>query len=260
MKRLVTFSCVALAALAWSERSEAQDAKGFGSKGQLIVSADRLFPLFSYTSVSVTETNNNVTTTTTDHGSSLVLLFGSEPGIGAVNPHTIPRAAVDFTVIDRLTLGGDVVLGFGLGGSHKVETNNNGTTRSFSNDAPTETVIGFGPRVGYILPLTDILAFWPRGGVSFYSVHTRTVVTDNQGNTQHTDTDTDTIFSLDLDPQLAIVPIPHFFFHAGPLINIPIGGSHKIERTTGNTTESTSDDLSIFHFGLSVGLGGWFDL
>ena len=257
-RRLVTFACVALAALAWSGRSEAQDAKGFGSKGQLIITADRLFPLFSYTSVSTTETNNNDTRTTTDKGSSFVLLLGQEPNVPSV--HTVPRVAVDFTVIDRLTIGGDVVLAFGLGASEKVEDNNNGTTRTVTNDAPSRTIIGIGPRVGYILPLGDILAFWPRGGFSFYSVRDRSVETDNNGNTTRTTTNSDTIFSLDLDPQLVIVPIPHFFFHAGPLINIPLAGSQKNEVTMGGTTVSTSIDLSVFHFGISTGLGGWFDL
>jgi hypothetical protein len=167
--------------------------------------------------------------------------------------------AVDFTVIDRLTVGGSVALAFGLGGSHKVEDDNNGTNRSTSTDSPTVTVIGFSPRVGYILPLTDWLAFWPRGGFSFYSVRVRTVDTNNM-NVDTTHTDSDTIFSLDLDPQLAIIPVRNFFFTGGLLMNIPLGGSQKSETTTGGTTQSVSNDFSIFHFGLEVGLGGWIDL
>ncbi len=253
-------ACALLAALAWSGRSDAQDAKGFGQKSQLILSADRLFPLFSYTSVSTTQTlNNNTTVTTTDKGSSFVLLLGAEPEVASI--HTVPRVAADFTIIDRLTLGGSVVVAFGLGGSHNVDTTpQNGPKTSTSTDAASRTIFGFGPRVGYILPLGDILAFWPRGGVSFYSVRERQVVNDNNPNNNTTVTNTDSILSLDLDPQLVIVPIPHFFFHVGPLINIPLSGSRSNEETNGSTTTTTKIDLSIFHFGISTGIGGWFDL
>ncbi len=260
---LVTFACVVLATLAWSGSSRAQDAKGFGSKGQLIISADRLFPLFSYTSSSETEhPNNNETRTTSNHGSSFVLLLGNEPQAPTViNPHTLPRAAVDFTVIDRLTVGGDLVIGFGLGGSHKVEDDQGGTTRSTSTDAPTVTIIGIGPRVGYVLPLNDWLAFWPRGGISFYSIRVKSVETPNNPNQpETTTTNSATVFSIDLDPQLVIVPTQHFFFTGGLLMNIPLGGSLKSETSTGGTTTSVSNDFSIFHFGLEVGLGGWLDL
>jgi hypothetical protein len=255
-------ACAALAALAWAGRSDAQEAKGFGEKGQLIISADRLFPLFSYTSQSTTETrNDNTTVTTTDKGSSFVLLLGREPGISSV--HTIPRVSVDFTIIPRLTLGGTIVVGFGLGGSHNTETNPpNGPKVTTSNDAPTQTILGFGPRVGYILPLGEILAFWPRGGISFYSDRTRTVDNGN-GNPnqpQITTTDTATLWSLDVDPQLCIVPIPHFFFNAGPLLNIPLTGSVSHEQANGGTTQTTKNDLSVWHIGISVGLGGWLEL
>jgi hypothetical protein len=254
-------ACAALTALAWSGRSDAQEAKGFGERGQLIISADRLFPLFSYTSVSTTETrDNNTTVTTTDKGSSFVMLIGAEPEVSSI--HTVPRVAVDFTVIPRLTIGGSIVLAFGLGGSHNVDTTpQNGPKVSTSTDAASRTIIGFGPRVGYILPLGDLFAFWPRGGFSFYSVREREVDNGNgQPNQQTTITNTDTLFSLDLDPQFCIIPIQHFFFNAGPLINIPLSGSRSNEVTAGSTTTKTSIDLSVFHFGISVGLGGWFDL
>jgi hypothetical protein len=256
-RRFVVGAAAAIAALAWSGQAGAQDAKGFGEKGQLILSADRLFPLFSYTSFSTTETDNNVTTTQTDKGSSFVLLLGAEPGVSSI--HTVPRVAVDFTVIKGLTVGGSVVLAFGLGGSSNTETNTGGQSVSRSTDAPSRTIIGIGPRVGYILPLGDIIAIWPRGGFSFYSVSEKQTTTQQNGG-DVVDKNSDTIFSLDIDPQLAIVPIQHFFFHVGPLLNIPLSGSRSHDHTAGATTTTTKIDLSIWHFGISTGIGGWFDL
>jgi hypothetical protein len=261
MKRVLVSAAAAAFALAISTTASAQDAKGMGSKGNMFITADRLVPFFSYTSTSVTATNNNTTTTTTTKGSSLVLLLGTE-GQPAVNSiHTIPRAAVDFTVIDRLTVGGAVVLGFGLGGSTSTEVKQGGNTTTNSNDSPTTTIFGIVPRVGYILPLGDVLAFWPRGGFGFYTARTKQVTNNGgPGGGTVTDTDSATIFSLDLDPQLAIIPVEHFYFSAGPLVNIPLSGSLKNERTQGATTTSQSNDISIFHLGIELSLGGWISL
>jgi hypothetical protein len=249
----IAFAATAFAVLATSTPARAQDAHGFGERNQLILSADRLFPFFSYTSTSVTRTNNGTTTTVTDKGSSLVLLFGSDAPEGRI--HTIPRVAADFTVIDRLTVGGAVIIGFGLGGSTTTKTSTNGNETEQSNDAPTRTIFGLAPRVGYILPLGEFLAFWPRGGFAFYSVHDRS--TEENNNVTTTNTNSDTLFALDLDPQLAIVPTEHLFFTAGPLVDIPLSGSRKFESSTGSRTDSESRDLSIFHLGISVSLGGW---
>jgi hypothetical protein len=237
--------------------ASAGDAHGFGEKGQLILSADRLFPFFSYSSQSVTRTNNGTTETVTEKGSSLVLLLGSEGPLQKV--HTIPRVAADFTVIDRLTIGGAIIIAFGLGGSTTTETVQNNQTTTQTADSPTRTTFGIAPRVGYILPLGDFLAFWPRAGFAFYSVRDKATQVVNPTTTTVV-TLSDTVFSLDLDPNLVIVPTEHFFFAAGPLINIPLAGTRKFETTTGPQTNSESRDLTIFHLGISLSLGGWLSL
>ncbi|MBX3259317.1 MAG: hypothetical protein KIS78_21190 [Labilithrix sp.] len=246
-----------------SDARAAGHANGFGEKGQLILSADRLVPVFNYASSSVTRTENNVELTRSRSGSGLSLLFGrslahSDDLAVPVNVHTIPRVAFDVTIIPQLTLGAAIAFGFGLGGTNENE-NLQGTTRtSQESDAPTATAIGLAPRVGYILPLGDVFAFWPRVGFGFYSVSATTEQT--QGNTTTTVRGTDTLFSLDLDPQFAIIPLEHFFIHVGPVINIPISGSRSVSSTTGATTTRRSDDASLFNLGVSAGLGGWLNV
>ena len=251
-RRWILAGVTAAAALGWTGTSAAQEANGFGRQGQLILSADRLVPVFSHSNVSVTRTENNVTTTTSQSGSSTSLLFGRNVGVDTV--HTIPRVAVDFTVIDRLTVGGALAFGFTLGGEVESEVGN--VRRSI--DTPSVTAIGLAPRVGYILPLGSVLAFWPRGGFAFYSVRTKVERDGNNG--RETDIDSDSVFSLDLDPQLAIIPLPHFFFSFGPLVNIPLTGSRNSEAIRGATTTTRTDDLSVFQVGITASLGGWFDL
>ena len=234
--------------------ASAQDANGFGEKGQLILSADRLMPILSFSSQSVTTARPNGTTNkVTDSGTSAAFLFGREPNLGVV--HTLPRIAFDFTIIRHLTLGGSFAVGLGLGGKREVEPGD-GTSTKF--DSPNTTVIGFAPRVGYIIPLGHVFAFWPRAGFAVYSVSSTTDTLRN--NIVEKDTDRDTVFSLDLDPQFAWTPIQHFFIHFGPLVNIPLAGSRSSENERGPMSVTTKSDLNVFHFGLSAGLGGWFDL
>lgn len=261
--RLPLLSAGILASLAvlTPRDASAQEANGFGEKGQLIVSVDRLMPLLGFTRFSEDVTNGNVTTTQSETSTSIALLFGREPNNPSlVDPHTIPRIAFDYTVIPHLTVGGSFVLGLGLGGSQKTENSNGGTNATQSVDAPTITAVGISARAGYVLPLGQSIAFWPRGGFSFYSLSAKT--TTQQGNTDNPieNHDTTTAFSLDLDPQFVWVPVQHFFINAGVLANIPLAGKHSIEQDQGGTSTSTSNDSHIFHIGLSAGVGGWFDL
>jgi hypothetical protein len=254
-RALAMFLGVAGVAAASAPRpAEAQEANGFGEKYQLILGVDRLMPALSYTSQTVTSTQGGNIQKSTDSGTSMAVLLGREPSLGVV--HTMPRVAFDFTIVRHLTLGGSFAFAFGLGGSHEDDFGNNTTRKS---DSPKTTIIGFAPRVGYIVPLGRLFAFWPRAGFAYYSVSTKTSGFNNAGNVTST-TISDSVFSLDLDPQFVWTPIRHFFINFGPLVNIPLTGSRSIESAVGPTSGTTKNDLSVFHFGLSAGLGGWFDL
>jgi hypothetical protein len=267
LRRALVPALLATAAVLSSATSEAAGkANGLGEKGELIISADRLIPLFSFTHASATTTaNNGVELTTSQSGTGLSLLWGRNFGFAAdtgtfvVNVHTLPRVGFDYAVIEHLTLGGSVALGFGLGGTTEQQIEAGPVVNTRKTDAPRATAIGFAPRVGYVLPLTDILAFWPRAGFGIYSVTAKTDQTDNNGVVT-TDSVTDTLFSLDLDPELAIVPMEHFFFTAGLLVDVPITGSRSTKTTTGSSSRSVSNDVSLFQLGITASLGGWFNL
>lgn len=246
-----------------TDASAADHANGFGEKGQLILSADRFVPVFNYASASITETQNNVDLTRSRSGSGLSLLFGrsfaDNQDFGVpINVHALPRVAFDVTIIPRLTLGGAIAFGFGLGGTAETEALAGATKTTRKTDAPTGTAIGFAPRVGYILALSDMFAFWPRAGLGIYSVSASTEREDD--NVITTTRVTDTLFSLDLDPQFAIVPLEHFFITVGPTVNIPITGSRSVSTTTGSSTVERTNDASVFNLGLNAGLGGWFNV
>lgn len=236
----------------------AEEPPHLGARGQLLVTADRLVPLVGYTTQSITATDGDITTKTTDSGASFAFLVGREPQLGSM--HTVPRVAVDVTVLPRLTIGTAFAAAFGIDGTHIEERSPRVGQRTVrENVSPGGTLLGFAPRVGYVVPLGRQLAFWPRVGIAFYSVRSQREVTSNLGVTSSS-TVTDTTFSLDLDPQIVWTPLPHVLVHVGPLANLPFTGAHETSFAQGSEVKDRSDDLTIFHFGVSAGLGVWFDL
>ena len=254
--RWVLSTLLASAISATASAASAQQAHGMADKGHLFLSADRLVPLLAIERTSTTFQQGNATVTDSVSRTSSILLL-SRP-LDQLTVHTVPLVGVDYSVVDHLTVGGFLALGFGLGGSNTREVVNGATRNETSEDAGTGTLIGVGPRVGYILPLADVLALWLRGGVSLYSISNRTYDDDN--NTRIRNSTTTTAFSLDVDPQLSIVPIEHFFFNVGPMLNIPVGGSRKVESQRNNTTTTVTNDFSQFHVGLNASIGGWLSL
>lgn len=107
--------------------------------GKVSVSLERVFGLHYWHS-SVEQPNG------TDSVSS-----GTVVGLGWYEPRSeyhVPRAAVDGFIIDRLSLGGSI--GF----------------FSSSGDNDDSAVLLY-PRVGYVIPISRVFSFWPRGGFSF---------------------------------------------------------------------------------------------
>lgn len=275
MKASVTVLAAAALFVAISSDAHAADkALGFGEKGNLIISADRLVPLFGYTHASVTipgNNNNGQIREVSVNASGTSFLFGKDVSsydgnfygnVGQpLNVHSVPRVAFDINIIDRLTLGLGFAFAFGFGGSVKVEqVIGPNATRTTKTDAPTATMFGIAPRVGYILPLSEHLALWPRGGFAFYSVSLKNDNVDNNNNVITTQKVTDTIFSIDLDPQLVIIPTEHFFFTVGPMLNIPLTGGRTYTTTTGGRSVEDDQDISVLHFGIHASIGGYVNI
>ncbi len=76
MKRTLTATGAALAVLLAAPLANAQTKGGFGEKGQFIISADRLVPVFSYTSDVWTDNSVNPSVTTSVSGTSILASLG----------------------------------------------------------------------------------------------------------------------------------------------------------------------------------------
>jgi hypothetical protein len=257
MKRTVTAVGTTLGAaglLLITSSAHAQQQTDFTQKGQFIISADRLVPLFAFTHTSENLPTGGVITKNvqTNSQSSLSFFYGYTPP-GPDLFYTVPRLGVDYTIVPNVTIGGEIVLYFTLGGSHGTEQDtSNGSTVTTSTSSPSTTLFGIAPRGGYILGLNNMFSLWLRGGFSFYT-QSSTQTTGDDNNTVKT-TDSVHQWSLDLDPQFVITPFPHIGFTAGVTMDIPLGGGHSIENVMGGTTQTFSAGASDFYLGVTLGM------
>ncbi len=262
MKRTLTAVLASAAVLTVAPAAMAQAAakSDFGEQGQFIIGADRLFQLFAFDNVSQNDfgplPNTVKSSTTTVNGTSLSFFSGQTGTQTGDQFFTVPRLGLDYVIVPNVTLGGDIVAVFSLGGSTKHEVDNNdGSNMTQSVSSPSVTGFGIAPRGGYILGLSDMFSLWLRGGFSYY-IESSKQTDPNNNNT--TTTTTVNQFALDLEPQIVFHIIPHVGFTAGVYADIPLTGGHSQDANNGNNQASVSAGSSIFYFGLDMGMVAYF--
>jgi hypothetical protein len=224
-----------------------EPTSGFGRDGQVILSAERLFGL-TFTKIATEDgaTGDKQTLSRTN----VALLWPSQSLTGLSSPYEIPRVAVDVVVASGITLGGSV--GF-ISGTGTTKTEARGVTEE--RDAPRITVFAFSPRVGYALPLSDQFAFWPRAGVTYFSLSQESKSTGANPTTRTT-----TVHGLgvDLEAMFVYTPVPHFGITACPVVDLPLSGSSSSETLPSTGPNPPDDKVRFTNFGLTLGLLGYF--
>jgi hypothetical protein len=217
--------------------------------GQIVLSADRLFGL-SFSSISTEPGTGGGKTT--DSRTSIALLW---PPLTAVSysPYQIPHASLDFIVPGGLSVGGS--LGFISGsGTRKTEAANGGA--SVERDDPSITILTFAPRVGYALGLAPSIVFWPRGGITFYSIKQDSTTT--LGMQSVTTKNTISGLGLNLEANVVLMVAEHFGIIGGPVLDIPLSGTSSTEVTPQTGPAPADDKVKFTNYGLAIGLLGAF--
>jgi len=131
-------------------------------------------------------------------------------GSGGSTTTLILRPAVDWFVIDSLSIGGFLGLEYTAppGGS--------------------TTAISIGPRVGYNLRISELFSVWPKVGLSFASTTEKRDATTLPDGTRVDPTDTSsTSLQLNLFVPVLIHPAAHFFIGLGPAADLDLSGDNK---------------------------------
>lgn len=230
MKR--TFQCAFVAATVLMSGSAF--AQTFSEKGQLAISAERLFG-FSYSSATASTDNVDF-----DSSSTSFSLLTASPAVNMSNGgvwfgYGSPRVAGDYFIIDHLSLGA------ALGYAHVSVTTKApiGNTESTSSGS----MFTFAPRVGYFIGFTDLIGFWPRGGFTYRNVS----IEDNSNHN----------LALTLEAPFLFTPLKNVGFWAGPTLDLGFTGSQSFKNAAGQTVSSDFNSLEI---GIQTGLLAYFDL
>lgn len=240
-----------------SGAANAQSATGgtFGQRGQFILGGERLTGYYSYSiKTKIDQPGPNNTTVTVDvetSGSQLAFLWapsaaqtGSTLG---VNPASIPRLGGDYMLTDLISLGGS--LGYF---SSSSSTKSGGV----SVDNPTLSGFAFAPRVGFAIKLTDVIAFWPRVGLTYFSATVESK--GGAGANARTSTAKFSGFDAVAEGYFVISPVANFGFGIAPILELPLTGTYETKTTIGNTTTTTSYDTKIQNIGITAGVLGYF--
>jgi hypothetical protein len=264
MKRsLVAIALMASAMLA-APLARAQ-AQQFGDKGEFIIGGDRLMPLLTYSQFSRDEPAAGGTTVShSGDNTTLGLFYGStldlnnQGDVGTDFPSSaffaVPRVGLDYVIAPNVTIGGDVVVFFTLGGGHQTQTNfQNGTSMTSEQGSQSMTVFGVAPRGGYIMKLTESFSLWLRGGISFYNGTLKT-----SGNAATVENDSQYQFAIDLEPQLVYTPIPHIGFTAA--LNADLSPSFLGGYTHQDVeiNQSVSKSSEVVFIGATLGMIAYF--
>jgi hypothetical protein len=145
-----------------------------------------------------------------------------------------------------------------LGGSVGFESRSGTNTYEdgggvYARSVGTETTFLLQPKVGYVLGLTPVTAFWFRAGPGFR--YDRNRANDYQPDSSVSDSS----WHLSGDVLFLITPVAHFGFYVGPTGDISFAGNHHehIQRDNAPPTD-WSHGASYSRLGLGLGLVGYF--
>ncbi len=174
-----------------------------------------------------------------------VALFGNPGGGGLAAPGLmIPRLALDFFVVESVSIGGSLMY---FTSSSEVETD------AGSSDGPTNSTFVISPRVGYAMAFDETFSLWPRAGITYLSSKTETTTTGATGSS--TSTSTFSGMALTVEAMVGISPIENFAILAGPYVDYGLSGTVKDEPASGSSTET---DAKVTSYGLTVGILGYY--
>jgi len=142
----------------------------------------------------------------------------SVSGVSGSTTTLVLRPAIDYFVIDNLSLGGFIGVD------------------STSNDGGSSTTFGIGPRVGYNVPFSERWSVWPKVGFSFSSSSVKIKGTTLGGIRTSDATTSNTALALNLFVPVMFHPVEHFFLGFGPALDTDLSGDAKVTTFAGRLT------------------------
>jgi hypothetical protein len=255
---LLVASLTALAPQAFAQNPAYQPAPAYypaprpieniGKTGQFIFGVERITGLFiDSQSLSYKDPTTRAQTKYTYKSTSFGLL-----GVDSRSPSALPRLALDYVVYQGFTVGGSVMLstrGMSLSGSGQKPA----APPSANDDGMT--LFG-GVRGGYAYAFDSTFAIWPRLGLSYSYMTSRSELVDPQSGKSSGSFEVRTgLSALNLEVLLAVSPIQHIVVLAGPYLDVGLGGNYTALQ---ESTEFDKRSANLTSFGVLVHACGYY--
>lgn len=169
-------------------------------------------------------------------------------GAGATSVSTLPRLALDYLVLDHVSVGASFVVM-----TRSVSVDGDGAPAS--GDGGSELSLLGAVRAGYAFPFDETFGVWGRAGVAYGYQSVDFEVRDVSGATLDA-TQTTTSFDVTLDVMAVLSPFKHFVLMGGPFLDLGIGGAY--ERETAGTSETDDRNAKLTAFGLAFAVSGYY--
>lgn len=158
--------------------------------------------------------------------------------------------SVDYFVIDHLSVGGLIEI------AHTATTADTTTaTTSTSVSLPGATNVTILPRVGYLIPVSDRIAIWPRAGIGFLSLQ------QAFGSAAGTAVATTSGAVIDIDASFIFRLTNNVYLKAAPDFAIGLGANTTTTTTSGTTTTvGPSESTAYYNFSILGGVGVFLPL
>jgi hypothetical protein len=196
-------------------------AQELGAKGDAIFSVDRLMGIVgTHRLIEVEGPPGEIESDWT----SISFGWRAAPEL---SPFDAPRFAFDYLIIDHLSLGGSL-------GYSSIAPDGDDSPLG-SNSDYSQFLLAF--RAGYLHSFGDVVAIWPRGGLTYHSW------SFDEGSSVSG-------LALTLECPFTFSPTRHFAFHVGPTFDIDMFG--EVDPQVG-----PDQDWRYRAIGLNAGILGW---
>jgi opacity protein-like surface antigen len=178
--------------------------------------------------------------------------FGSL-GMASNSPSALPRFALDFDIIQGLTVGGSFMLstrGMSVSGSGRRTL-----PPPTANDHGL-TVFGTA-RAGYAYALDSTFALWPRLGIAYAHGSSRGELIDpsNDNKSLGSFETKSNLWTLNIEALFAVSPIQHIVVTGGPYLDLGLGGGYTLYQESAQIDQR---DARLTSYGLLVNASGYY--
>jgi hypothetical protein len=223
--------------------------ENIGKTGQFIFGVERISGLFiDHQSLTYKDPANGAEHKSTYQSTSFGLL-----GVDSHSPSALPRFALDYVVMQGLTVGGSFMIstrGMSLTGSGARTT----APPTVNDDGLT---VFANARAGYAYAFDSTFAIWPRLGLAYAHGSSRNEVIDPTNDNKSLgsfETKSD-LWTLNFEALLAVSPIQHIVLTGGPYLDLGLGGGYRLYQ---ESAEIDKRDARLTSYGLLVNAAEYY--